>query len=625
MTPNIQLRKSICLASALLWSLLLTAQVVTASIGDYQVSNISWAADGAGVSVRITGTSDPTYTMYELVAPQRIVLDIVGGDIAPSLAFPLQVSQGPVATIVGKMVAGQEPAVARIEIMLEEEFGYSVVKDGDDLVVRFTADTAATVAAPVTAGGNQVTITDIQIDAVNAEKATVLIYGSGPIGQFVTTEEKKDEMHAARLLIDLADVKMDDRIIPVALDAPITLVQAKQGGKGGRIILDSADNKLFAYDMQVNGNYMEITITAKDVGSDDDAQMVAMLTGGRPEGSASIAADASFLALSAVEGGFADMAFQGEGGLDIGAVDAHANINFSGYDQQKISVDFYKIDLHNVFRLIGEISDKNIIVDEAVSGSLTLSMKNVPWDFLLDVVLNLKDLVKEERFNTIVISPKSEGFTWPETAKTELEVSVEPITVTKRLQTSKEKVDAKKLIYEASVEEGKGRDVEALALYEHAFQLWPENGDLAKRIAIHAMAKLGQNAKAAHYAKIAVQKNPQDYRAALIAAMCLANMEKVQEAKEYFDLAVSGNRPSKHALASYAAFSEQNGSYDAALTMLDQYSNLYGNSLETMVSRARIFDQMGDLVRADEEYKAILLSGFKLPEDLKSYITNRVQ
>jgi type IV pilus assembly protein PilQ len=107
--------------------------------------------------------------------------------------------------------------------------------------------------------------------------------------------------------------------------------------------------------------------------------------------------------------------------------------------------------------------------------------------------------------------------------------------------------------------------------------------------------------------------------------MNLANMEKVQEAKAYFDLAVSGDKPAKHALASYAAFSEQNASYDAALTILDQYATLYGNSLETMVSRARIYDQMGDALRADEEYKAILLSGFTLPEDLKSYITSRVQ
>ncbi len=623
MTPSIQIKKGLCLALALVLCCLFSAHNLSANIGAYQVSDISWADDEGSFSVRISGTSEPTYTMYELFAPQRIVLDIAGGDILPSLAFPLQVSQGPVGRITGKVLTGQNPAVARIELILDEEFSYSVVKDGTDVVVRFSASNEAS-ALPVDMADNKVTITDIQVDAVNSDKATVLIYGSGPIGKFEVVEEGKAETHSARLLIDLPDVKMDDRVIPVALDSPVALVQAKQGGKGGRIILDSADSNLFSYDIQVNGNYMELTIAAKDVGSNEDSQMVALLTGSTVEGSGSFAADASFMAMSEAQDDFTDMAFQSGSG-DNNVVDMNSDINFSGYDEQKISVDFYKIDLHNVFRLIGEISNRNIVVDEAVSGSLTLSMKDVPWDFLLDVVLNLKDLVQEERFNTIVISPKSEEFAWPETAATQLEVTVEPITVTKRLQTSKEKVDAKKLIHEASAEETKGKDNEALALYEAAFQLWPENGDLAKRIAIIAMVKLGQNAKAAHYAKIAVQKNPQDYKAALIAAMSLANMEKVFDAKEYFDLAVSGDRPAKHALASYAAFSEQNGSYDAALTMLDQYTILYGNSLETMVSRARVYDRMGDALRADEEYKAILLSGFKLPEDLKAYITNRVQ
>ncbi|MDA3785384.1 MAG: AMIN domain-containing protein [Deltaproteobacteria bacterium] len=623
MTPNIRI-KGLFLAVSFMVSCFLSVSHVSANIGEYQVSDISWSDVEGALSVRITGTSEPIYTMYELFAPRRIVLDMADGDIGPALLFPLQVSTSPVNRITGKVIEGQDSAVARIEILLDEEFSYAVVKEGNDLVVRFAKSSEVVdMAAPM--ADNQVTITDIQIDAASAEKATVLIYGSGPIGKFVAAEEAKNETHSARLLIDMPDVKMADRIIPVALDSPVALVQAKQGSKGGRLILDSADNELFIYDIQVNGNYMELTIAAPEMGSEDDAQMVAMLTGQGAEGSGSMAAESSFMAMSEeVSADFSAMEYPAARGGNIGQEGGGA-LNFSGYDEQKISVDFYKIDLHNVFRLIGEISNKNIVVDQGVSGSLTLSMNDVPWDFLLDVVLNLKGLVKEERFNTIVISPKSEKFSWPETATTELDVSVEPITVTKRLQTSREKMDAKKLIHEASAAENKGQDTEALALYEEAFQLWPENGDLARRIAIVAMVKLGQHAKAAHYAKIAVQKNPQDYKAALIAAMNLANMEKVQEAKAYFDLAVSGDKPAKHALASYAAFSEQNASYDAALTILDQYATLYGNSLETMVSRARIYDQMGDALRADEEYKAILLSGFTLPEDLKSYITSRVQ
>jgi type IV pilus assembly protein PilQ len=602
--------------------LCLTPLGAVAKVETNVISQVTWELDSdTGVfTVHISGSESPVYTMYELFSPQRIVLDIAAGSFDPKLALPLTPSSGPVVTIDGSMASDGE--VARLELGVNDDSTYKVEQEGLDVVVTFSPAISASLAEIAKASVASV-ITDIQVDAITPEKATVVIYSSGPIGDYTVVEEAKDETHSARLIVNFADVQVEDKVIPVALDSPIALVQAKKvnGENGSRFIFDSADNDLFTYEIQSQGNYLELSIVSSATGSKDDDEMVALLTGYGAEGSR----DEEFLAFADSSPEMTGMAFADE--ADMGRPSSTpdiSNVNFAGYGEQKISVDFYKIDLHNVFRLIGEISNRNIVVDESVSGSLTLSMKDVPWDFLLDVVLNLKDLSKEERFNTIVISPKSEGFVWPESVATELEITVEPITVTKRLQTAKEKIEAKKLIHQAGKSEEKGDTVGAMALYEKAFLMWPENGDLANRIAVLALARLGQNAKAAHYAKIAVQENPEDYKAALIAGMSLANMEQVQEAKEYFDISVSGMRPSKHAIASYAAFSEQNGSYDAALALLDQYSQVYGNTLETMISRARIYDSMGSAEQADAEYKAILLSGYELPTDLKTYVTNRV-
>ena len=74
--------------------------------------------------------------------------------------------------------------------------------------------------------------------------------------------------------------------------------------------------------------------------------------------------------------------------------------NFSGYNKERITVEFQKMDLHNVFNFLRQVSGVNIVVDESVQGSLTLVLDEVPWDFALDIILNLKDLEKEERFNT---------------------------------------------------------------------------------------------------------------------------------------------------------------------------------------------------------------------------------
>ncbi|MEJ2034462.1 MAG: secretin and TonB N-terminal domain-containing protein, partial [Deltaproteobacteria bacterium] len=303
----------------------------------------------------------------------------------------------------------------------------------------------------------------------------------------------------------------------------------------------------------------------------------------------------------------------------------------AGYTAQRISVDFYKIDLHNVFRLIGAVSGRNIVVDEGVQGTLTLALNNVPWDFVLDVILNLKDLQKEDRFNTIVISPKGKNYTWPKRPADNLAIAPngsvlkqEAISIKKKQETPQEIIDAKKLILRGNEQYRAGRYDAALPLYEEAFAKWPKNKQLAGRIAALALVQLGQNAKAVHYAKAALELDPHNSEAALQAAIGLANMKKTDEARKYFDLAVAGSRPNGEALLSYAAFCENNGHLKTALALLAKHEEIQGDTLESMVAKARLLDKLGRSKEANEEYRAVLLSGFKIPPDLKRYIQGRM-
>jgi hypothetical protein len=43
-----------------------------------------------------------------------------------------------------------------------------------------------------------------------------------------------------------------------------------------------------------------------------------------------------------------------------------------------------------------------------------------------------------------------------------------------------------------------------------------------------------------------------------------------------------------------------------------------------MIAYARILDKKGNHAAATEKYKAILLSGYQIPPDLKKYINSRV-
>lgn len=301
-------------------------------------------------------------------------------------------------------------------------------------------------------------------------------------------------------------------------------------------------------------------------------------------------------------------------------------------ENELISVDFYKIDLHNVFRMLREISGKNIVVAGGVSGNLTLALTDVPWEFALDIILNLKDLKKMGRDNTIVIYPKDKEFIWPEKEDKGLSIEEdEEITRSEAIIIKQEqnippaRLEAKKLIANGRTAEKKGDLENAAQLYEKALSQWPENSKLANKIAAIYLAKLNQNAKAVYFAKKALAADKKNSSAALNAAIGHANMEENRQAQQYFDQSVNSGKPSPEALISYAAFSERQQQHDAALRLLDKFDELYGKNLNSMVSRARILDKQGNQGAANKIYKAILYSGFRVPPDLKKFILNKIR
>lgn len=76
-----------------------------------------------------------------------------------------------------------------------------------------------------------------------------------------------------------------------------------------------------------------------------------------------------------------------------------------GYVGKRVSFEFKEIDIHNLLRIISEISKKNVVVADDVTGRVTVRLRNVPWDQALDLVLRSKGLGKEEFGNIIRVAP----------------------------------------------------------------------------------------------------------------------------------------------------------------------------------------------------------------------------
>jgi type IV pilus assembly protein PilQ len=69
----------------------------------------------------------------------------------------------------------------------------------------------------------------------------------------------------------------------------------------------------------------------------------------------------------------------------------------------KVSLDFMDADIRNVFRILTEVSGKNIVIGDDVKGRVTLRLDDVPWEEAMDVVIKNNDLAKIEEDNVIRI------------------------------------------------------------------------------------------------------------------------------------------------------------------------------------------------------------------------------
>ena len=76
------------------------------------------------------------------------------------------------------------------------------------------------------------------------------------------------------------------------------------------------------------------------------------------------------------------------------------------YTGKPISLSFFKADIHDFFRAISEVAGVNFLVHERVKGTITIEVKDVPWDQLLDTVLEFHKLTSVRKGAVIEIIPR---------------------------------------------------------------------------------------------------------------------------------------------------------------------------------------------------------------------------
>jgi type IV pilus assembly protein PilQ len=79
-----------------------------------------------------------------------------------------------------------------------------------------------------------------------------------------------------------------------------------------------------------------------------------------------------------------------------------------GYNGEKLSLNFQNIEIRSLLQVIADFTNFNIVTSDSVTGSVTLRLKDVPWDQALDIILQSKGLGMRKNGNVLVIAPKDE-------------------------------------------------------------------------------------------------------------------------------------------------------------------------------------------------------------------------
>jgi type IV pilus assembly protein PilQ len=97
-----------------------------------------------------------------------------------------------------------------------------------------------------------------------------------------------------------------------------------------------------------------------------------------------------------------------------------------GFNGEKLSLNFQNIEVRALLQVIADFTNFNIVTSDSVNGTLTLRLKDVPWDQALEIILQAKGLGMRKSGNVIWIAPGDEIAT-REKSELEAKASIESL------------------------------------------------------------------------------------------------------------------------------------------------------------------------------------------------------
>jgi len=169
--------------------------------GGNQILGIDINRGGDSRVVRIRTSDKPTFTVFRLSDPMRVVVDISGGDLS-RLDGPITVEDGVVAQVATRQFSSDGFTVGRIIVGFEKTVTYNVEADGNSVLVKAgdaphgIVDSAA---PPPVAPIDRAAAERYELAKKQAERAALLARRERESAEHAAARSKEQQLEAKRL------------------------------------------------------------------------------------------------------------------------------------------------------------------------------------------------------------------------------------------------------------------------------------------------------------------------------------------------------------------------------------------------------------------------------------------
>ncbi|NOQ46049.1 MAG: AMIN domain-containing protein, partial [Desulfobulbaceae bacterium] len=229
------------------------------------INSITSQPEGDTLRLNISGTATPTFTVYELFKPSRIVVDVAEAELSQSADIALPENKQ--ISLATQAITDTTPAYLRFEFTLIESLPFTVTQLDNDIVIKI--ENAATMTASTKKPAGTATIVEeIKISTTPSEtRVTFLANGTINDYSYDVLDRKGDT--PARLYIDLNNITGDTLLKEQNVGTALDKIRVATRGSGLRIVLNSSKNELFPFQVVKIKNGLEVLIKEKEKNGDD--------------------------------------------------------------------------------------------------------------------------------------------------------------------------------------------------------------------------------------------------------------------------------------------------------------------------------------------------------------------